>query len=75
MSVSDASESPRGWEFLFSKNRLNVAISRAQSAAIIFASPNLISTSVNTLKQMQLINFYSRIKENGKNSTIINFIN
>ena len=35
MCASDASESPRGMDFLFDKNRLNVAISRAQSLAIV----------------------------------------
>ena len=61
MCSSDPSESPRGLEFLFSKNRLNVAISRAQSVSIIFASPKLISAPVNSLKQMALINFFVKI--------------
>ncbi len=65
MCVSDASESPRGLEFLFSKNRLNVAISRAQSLAIIAGSPRLITTPVNNLKQMALVNFYSEIVRSG----------
>ncbi len=61
MCSSDPSESPRGLEFLFSKNRLNVAISRAQSVSIVFASPKLISAPVNSLKQMALINFFVKI--------------
>ena len=35
MCASNASDSPRGINFLFSKNRLNVAISRAQALAIV----------------------------------------
>lgn len=61
MCSSNAEETPRGIDFLFSKNRLNVAISRAQSLAIIVGSPNLAVTSANNLKQMELINFYCSI--------------
>ena len=64
MCASDASESPRGIDFLFSKNQLNVAISRAQALAIIVGNPKLANTSVNSLKQMELINFYCEIVEN-----------
>jgi hypothetical protein len=42
--------------FLFSRNRLNVAVSRAQSLAIIVASPTLLTTRCNTVEQMRLIN-------------------
>ena len=61
MCASDASESPRGIDFLFSKNRLNVAISRAQALAIVVGSPSLITTPVSNLRQMELVNFYSEI--------------
>ncbi len=61
MCTSDATESPRGIDFLFSKNRLNVAISRAQALAIIVGSPNLAKTPVNNLNQMELVNFFSEI--------------
>jgi len=63
MCASDASESPRGIEFLFSKNRLNVAISRAQALAIVVGNPKLANTPVNNLKQMELVNFYCGILE------------
>ena len=65
MCASDANESPRGIEFLFSKNRLNVAISRAQSLVIIVGSPDLAKTSANNLNQMELINFFSEIVNYG----------
>ena len=65
MCASDASESPRGIDFLFSKNRLNVAISRAQSLAIVVGSPRLATTPVSNLRQMELVNFYSEIVRYG----------
>ncbi|MDA1323455.1 MAG: TM0106 family RecB-like putative nuclease [Proteobacteria bacterium] len=65
MCASDASESPRGIDFLFSKNRLNVAISRAEALAIVVGSPNLATTPVSNLRQMELVNFYSEIVRYG----------
>ena len=61
MCASDAADSPRGIDFLFSKNRLNVAISRAQALAIVVGNPKLAQTSVNSLKQMEQINFFCDI--------------
>ncbi|PCI43726.1 MAG: helicase [Alphaproteobacteria bacterium] len=63
MCASDASESPRGIDFLFSKNRLNVAISRAQALAIVVGNPKLASTQVSNLKQMELVNFFCEISD------------
>ena len=65
MCASHASDSPRGLDFLFSKNRLNVAISRAQSIAIVVGSPQLATTPVGNLRQMELVNFYSSIVQYG----------
>lgn len=42
MATSSGDDLPRDIEFLFSKNRLNVAISRAKSVAILLASPELM---------------------------------
>jgi uncharacterized protein len=61
MCSSEASGSPRGIDFLFSKNRLNVAISRAQSMTFIVANPILLKTSCSSLKQMTLLNFFCQI--------------
>jgi superfamily I DNA and/or RNA helicase len=68
MCASDANESPRGVDFLFDKNRLNVAISRAQSLAIVLANPALASTSVSGVKQLAKINMFSHLAQyNGGN--------
>lgn len=47
---------PRDHEFLFSRNRLNVAISRAQGLAIVVASPRLLAVPCKTIGQMKLVN-------------------
>lgn len=65
MCTSDAAESPRGIEFLFSKNRLNVAISRAQALAIVVGNPKLANTGVTSLEQMQQINFFAELVSSG----------
>jgi ATP-dependent exoDNAse (exonuclease V) alpha subunit len=43
-------------EFLFSRNRLNVAISRAKAMAVLVCSPRLLETRCRTVDQMQLVN-------------------
>ncbi|MEZ5898523.1 MAG: hypothetical protein R3D51_03420 [Hyphomicrobiaceae bacterium] len=47
---------PREHEFLFSRNRLNVAISRAQGLAIVVASPRLLEVPCRTIEQVKLVN-------------------
>jgi superfamily I DNA and/or RNA helicase len=42
MTSSTGEDVPRGMDFLFSKNRLNVAVSRAQCLAIIVTSASRI---------------------------------
>jgi predicted RecB family nuclease len=56
MCASDANESPRGIDFIFDKNRINVAISRAQSLAIIVGNPSLASTGVSNIDQQMKVN-------------------
>ena len=61
MCASDANESPRGMDFLFDKNRINVAISRAQTLAIVVANPNLGNTSVNSVEQLRKVNLFNAV--------------
>jgi len=56
MATSSAEDMPRNVEFLFSRNRLNVAISRARCLAVIFANPRLLETPCSTIEQMRLVN-------------------
>ena len=50
-------------EFLYSRNRLNVALSRAQCLAIVAASPKLMEVACTTVKQMKLVNTYCQLNE------------
>jgi superfamily I DNA and/or RNA helicase len=56
MTTSSAEDMPRDMEFLFSRNRLNVAISRARSLAIIVANPLLLEAPCNRVDQIPLVN-------------------
>ncbi len=56
MATSNGDYLPRNIEFLFSKNRLNVALSRARSLALLVASPDLADISCATVEQMGLVN-------------------
>jgi uncharacterized protein len=61
MCTSDASESPRGIDFLFDRHRLNVAVSRAQSLAIVVANPALAKTAVNGVDQLGKVNMFASL--------------
>jgi uncharacterized protein len=56
MASSTAEDAPRGLEFLYSRNRLNVAVSRAEALCIVVASPELARASCKTPQQMKLVN-------------------
>lgn len=56
MTTSSGDDLPRNIEFLYSKNRLNVAISRARCLAVVFANPRLLEIGCNTVAQMKLVN-------------------
>lgn len=56
MATSNGDYLPRLIEFLYSRNRLNVAISRARCLAILVANPALMSIRCTTPEQMALVN-------------------
>ena len=63
MATSSGTDAPRNLEFLFSRNRLNVAVSRARCLAYLVASPQLLETRSRTIEQMRLINALCRFVE------------
>ena len=56
LATSSPDDLPRGMEFLFSLNRLNVAVSRAQSLAALICSPELLRVRTRTPEQLRLAN-------------------
>ena len=55
MTTSSAELIPRTVDFLFSKNRLNVAISRARCLAYLVCTSELLDTRARTVPEMELI--------------------
>ncbi|HVR19857.1 MAG TPA: C-terminal helicase domain-containing protein, partial [Polyangiaceae bacterium] len=56
MTSSSSEDAPRGMEFLYSLNRLNVATSRAMALVFLVASPELMRARCKTPRQMRLAN-------------------
>ena len=63
MTTSSYADAPRGMEFLYSLNRLNVATSRAKCLSILVASPSVFEAKCRTPRQMQLANAFCRYLE------------
>jgi predicted RecB family nuclease len=56
MATSLAEDVPRGMEFLYSRNRMNVAVSRARCLAVLVSSPNLLRVACTRAGQIPLAN-------------------
>ncbi len=65
MATSSGDYLPKYIEFLYSKNRLNVAISRAKCLAIFIANPALMSIRCSTPEEMALVNTLCWVREVG----------
>jgi uncharacterized protein len=63
MATSTPEDAPRGMEFLYSSNGLNVATSRAQCVTVLVASPALFQVQCKTPRQMELANAFCRYLE------------
>ncbi|HSK51379.1 MAG TPA: TM0106 family RecB-like putative nuclease [Clostridia bacterium] len=63
MTTSAPELAPRGMDFLYSRNRLNVATSRARCIAVVVASPELLRVRARTPAQMRLANALCRFVE------------
>jgi len=66
MTTSTPEDAPRGMEFLYSANRLNVATSRAQCVTVLVANPPLFDVHCRTPRQMELANAFCRYLEMAK---------
>jgi predicted RecB family nuclease len=66
LTSSSPELAPRGMDFLYSRNRLNVATSRARGIAIVVASPDLLRVRARTPEQMRLANAFCRFAERAR---------
>jgi len=65
LASSTAQDAPRGMEFLYNLNRLNVATSRARCLAIVVCSPGLLEVGCKTPRQVVMANGLCRVAEAG----------
>ena len=63
MTCSSGEDVPRGIDFVFDRNRLNVAVSRAQCLAVLVHSPRLLEADCRSLEQMALVDGACRFLE------------
>jgi uncharacterized protein len=63
MATSSVDDAPRGMDFLFSLNRLNVATSRAQGLVILICNAELLKARCRTPDQMRLASALCRFTE------------
>jgi uncharacterized protein len=63
LATSTHADAPRGMEFLYSLNRLNVATSRARCLSYVVCSPALFEAECRSPRQMQLANAFCRFLE------------
>ncbi|GAA3709909.1 TM0106 family RecB-like putative nuclease [Gordonia hankookensis] len=63
MTTSSGEDLTRGVDFLFSRNRLNVAISRARCLAYLVCTEELLNTRARTVEDMRLIGTLNAVVE------------
>jgi uncharacterized protein len=63
MTTSTPEDAPRDLDFLYSGNRLNVALSRARGLAVLVASPTLLRVACHSPEEMRLVNAFCRFVE------------
>jgi uncharacterized protein len=71
---SSADDIPRNFEFLYSKNRFNVAVSRAQAITVVIASPELLNVNCKTIDQVRLANMLCRYVEMATPLAVVDFV-
>jgi len=63
MATSSDADAPRGLEFLFDRNRFNVAITRARALPIVVCSERLVESRAGTLDDTRLLSLFCRYVE------------
>jgi predicted RecB family nuclease len=70
MATSGGEDIPRDLEFLFERNRFNVAVSRARAVSVLLCSPRLLDISCRTPEQMALVNLLCGFAEDAGRRTL-----
>ncbi|WP_158648001.1 TM0106 family RecB-like putative nuclease [Nocardioides houyundeii] len=63
MTASAQEDVPRGMEFLLNRNRVNVAISRAQWLAVVVRSPALTRYMPSTVRELRMLGAFTGLCE------------
>lgn len=63
IATSSGEDVPRNLELLFSRNRLDVAISRAQCLAVLACLPRLLDARCSSHEELVLVNAPCRLVE------------
>lgn len=63
ISLASSSSGGRGIEFLLNENRINVALSRGKALAIIVASEEILTSDVDKLEELKLLNLFSELSQ------------
>lgn len=61
MATSSGADVPRNVEFLYSRNRLNLAVSRARCFAVLVCNSELLHLESRSIEQMRLANALCRL--------------
>jgi len=63
MTTSDPESLPRNVDFFFSRNRLNVAISRSQCLSIVIINKKILEIVCKKIKHIHLVNTFMKLLE------------
>jgi uncharacterized protein len=66
LATSSPEDLPRHVEFFYSKNRINVAISRARTLALVLANPKLLELDAKSVEHLRLVNTLAWVAEEGR---------
>jgi uncharacterized protein len=56
LATSSPEDLPRHVDFFYSKNRLNVALSRARTLAVVLMNPRLLELDANSVEHLRMVN-------------------
>ena len=63
MTTSDPESLPRNVDFFFSRNRLNVAISRSQCLSIVIMNKKILDIACKKIEHIRLVNTFMKLLE------------